>query len=135
VILSKLGQEVIQYYLHWIETCLEAASDSDTYGETVTADVAALLNIFERITLGKYVAEAKFTKKPEPILETQGEADRLRPLLVHAEREAEVLDHAEQLARHYDFAPDQARGFSEWMIDMTVECQVRYLQKRIRETL
>jgi chorismate mutase len=128
---SNLGEKVKARYLEWVCEYCPAGSDSDTYGETVTADVAALMNLFERITLGKYVAESKFEKGPERFIQTGGDSDKIKELIVHPEREARVLDTAAEVARRYEFDPEQARQIYRWVIQLTVENQVRYLRRRM----
>ena len=127
---SQKGDSIIRYYQDWIRQSCEPGSDSDTFGETVTADVSALQGIFERITLGKYVAEYKYQQDPESFGNCQGDPDQLRKLIVHKEREQNVLQIVEQLAEHYDFSGEQARKIFQWMIQVTVEVEIRYIQNR-----
>lgn len=44
----------------------EEGSEESTHGETVTADVLALLAIMERVNLGKLVAESKYLETRSP---------------------------------------------------------------------
>ena len=129
---NNIGEAVIRHYLEWIDAYLEPGSDSDTFGEVVTTDVAALLDIFERINLGMFVAESKFQSTPEAYLEAKGDEDTIRNLLVNKEREAKVIELAARLATHYEFDPDQARHVFGWMIDCTVIVEIRYLQARTK---
>ena len=46
------GSWVLERYRAWVRRACRDASEPDTYGETVTADVTALLSILERINLG-----------------------------------------------------------------------------------
>ncbi len=123
---------LLEYYFGWIRSSCAAGSDSDTFGETVTADVNALQNLYERINLGKLVAETKLTKNPEAYRATGGDAGAIRKLVVDPEREKSVLALAEHLARHYEFEVDQMREFARWLIAATTEVQIRYLQFRLR---
>jgi len=125
---SGVGERIIEYYLQWVRKHLEPGSDSDTYGETVTADVAALQGIFERITLGKYVAECKFRQDPDRYRETQGDSKAIRSLIVNPEREKSVIDVVVRLAEHYDFDVKQAREILQWVIETTIEVEIRYIQ-------
>ncbi len=130
---SQAGDSIIQYYLQWVEECLEPGSDSDTFGETVTADVAALQGIFERITLGKYVAEYKFQQNRQAFLESGGEPERIRGLVVNREREKQVIAVARRLAEHYGFDVEQACRIFRWKIEVTTDVEVRYIQKRMEQ--
>jgi len=129
---SQAGERIIRYYRGWIEESLEPGTDSDTFGETVTADVAALQGISERITLGTYVAEYKIRQSRDAYQECSGDVERIRALVVNKERERKVLDVASQLAEHYQFDAEQARRFFQWMIEVTVDVEIHYIQERIR---
>lgn len=125
------GEEVLKFYGEWIESTREAGTDSDTFGETVTSDVATLQNIYERINLGKLVAEYKMTKDPEAFRATAGDPEAIRPLIVHKERERRVIELHEGLARHYEFDVEQIRRIVEWAIATTIEVQIRYIRFRL----
>ena len=56
---SSVGERIAAFYREWIVKTCRVSDDTVTYGETVTADVGALLAIMERVNLGKLVAEAK----------------------------------------------------------------------------
>ncbi len=129
---SGLGGRVMAEYQAWIRRYLPGGSDSNSWGETVTADVAALMSIFERITMGKYVAECKFRENEEKVRESRGDEAALRAMIVHPGREAAVIDRARALAERYEFPGQQAEWFFRWMIGLTVELQVDYLRARIR---
>jgi len=129
---TGLGSEIIQYYIQWVKKSCQPDTDSDTFGETVTADVAALLNIYERITLGKYVAEKKYLMNPEGFKNAKGAA-AIEELLVDKEREARVIETAIRLAEHYQFDAEQAKEVFGWLIGMTVRVQVQYILKRAQK--
>jgi len=129
---TGLGPETIQFYLKWIETSCPAGSDSDTYGETVTTDVAALLNFFERINLGKYVAECKYKESPERYRKTGGDPVKIERLLSDSKRQAKVIDMAMKTAEQYDFDAAQARHAFEWLIRITLRVETQYIKNRLR---
>jgi len=129
---TGLGPETIQFYLKWIETSCPAGSDSDTYGETVTTDVAALLNFFERINLGKYVAECKYKEAPERYRKTGGDPVKIERLLSDSKRQAKVIDMAMKTAEQYDFDAAQARHAFEWLIRITLRVETQYIKNRLR---
>ncbi|GAB4317639.1 MAG: hypothetical protein Kow0059_10770 [Candidatus Sumerlaeia bacterium] len=131
---SNMGPRILERYISWITEGCSPGSNSDTWGESVTADVAALLSIQERINIGKYVAEFKFQKAPDSFYAARNDPEALRALVVNREREMEVIQGARQLAAHYSFDPDQAVRWFEWMIARTVEVEVAYLTRRLDQT-
>ena len=128
---SNVGPRVIEYYRHWIARGCVSGSDPDSFGETVTADVSALMSILQRVNLGKYVAEIKFTESPEKFRATEGERDGIVELIVRRDREAEVEALAVRLGEHYDFDPQEAHKLFRWMIDITVDIEVDYIRMRL----
>jgi len=74
---SGVGERIIDFYQRWVGKACRAGDEPDTYGETVTADVNALLAILERVNLGKPVAEAKYLEQPEAFKQTQGDKQHL----------------------------------------------------------
>lgn len=131
---TGLGPEIIQYYIQWVKDFCKPGTDSDTFGETVTADVAALLNIYERITLGKYVAEKKYLMNPEGF-QNAPDASAIESLLVDKGREERVIEAAMRLAEHHQFDAGQARSVFGWLIRMTVRVEVQYILKRVQKRL
>jgi chorismate mutase len=129
---ARQRPRIMSRYLQWIKAGCDEGSDSDTWGESVTADVAALLNICERINLGKYVAEFKYLENPEPFQNTNGRENALRELIVKKEREEAVLEMARKLAAHYEFDSGQAENWFRWMIECTVELEIDYLRERLK---
>ena len=128
---SGAGQRIIDFYLGWIQTNCEDADESKTYGETVTADVSALLAIMERVNLGKQVAESKFTELTDEFLATKGERDAMLNLIVRKDREQSVIELSRNLARHYDLPEEAAVSVFRFMIDVTVDIEVDYLRMRL----
>ena len=128
---AGMGRTIIAFYQEMVRRHRECGSDTATFGEAVTADVEALLNISERINLGKLVAEYKFQQDPDAFAASAGEPGVIRKLIVSKEREAEVLRTATQLARHYEFDEAQAHEVFSWMIERTVELEVNYIRHRL----
>lgn len=129
---TEMGKDTIAFYIKWIKKTCTVGTDSDKFGETVTTDVVNLLNLLERITLGKFVAESKFQKETGAFQKTNGEYGAIKNLIKHPERENEVLNMAAQLARHYEFSEKEAVYVFQWLIDATVDVQVRYVQNRLK---
>lgn len=128
---SGSGQKILNFYRQWLNQACPAGTDTDTYGETVTSDVVALLAIMERVNLGKSVAEAKFLDQPGAFIDTAGERDGLLSLLVKKDREADVLDLAANLAHRYDLPAKHVVDTFKFMIATTIDIEIDYLRMRI----
>jgi len=131
---TRMGPEIRAHYVDWVHARCEPGSDSDTWGESVSADVAVMMNLAERITMGKSVAEYKFQQDPAAYRRTAGDPGQIRDLLVNSQRESEVIDLARHLARIYEFAEDQAVAMFNWIIRTTISVEVSYLQMRIADS-
>lgn len=129
---SHVGEKIIHFYRQWILKACEPGNDTDTYGETVTSDVAALLAIMERVNLGKPVAEAKFLENEQAFIDTSGDRDALMSLLVKKDREVQVMELAADLARRYDLHPQYAIATFDFMITTTIDIEIDYLRMRIK---
>jgi len=130
---SNVGGRIVDFYRQWIELACEDGEDASTYGETVTADVDALLAIMERVNLGKLVAESKFAEATAGFLDTQGDRDAMLELIVRKDREAKVFELAELLAQHYEVDVDHTVRVFQFMIATTIDIEVDYLRLRIAE--
>ena len=128
---SGVGERILAFYREWIDRACAHGSDPNSFGETVTADVGALLAIMERVNLGKLVAESKYSEMPERFVETGGDRDAILALIVRRDREAQVFELARTLAEHYQLAPEHAVGVFEFMIATTIDIEVEYLRMRI----
>ena len=129
---SGMLDRVRGYYLEWIMAACPAGSDQDNYGETVTADVGVLLAVMERVNLGKHIAECKLRENRQAFHATAGIYDRIIALIAKPEREQQVVALAHNLARQYDFRHDHAEAWFRWMIDITIEIEVRYIRHRLK---
>ena len=130
---TGMGPEIRAHYVEWIGSGCQPGSDSDTWGESVSADVADMMDLTERITMGKSVAEYKFPSDKQAYLETCGDATRMEALLVNRERESEVIAQSRRLALMYEFDPEQAAAIFQWIIRTTIRVEIMYLQARIAE--
>jgi len=120
-------------HLSWISQHCEDADNPGTYGETVTADVAALLAMMERVNLGKQVAESKFIELTDDFVATGGEREAMIKLIVRKDREKKVIELSRNLASHYELEESAAVSVFEFMIDVTVDIEIDYLQMRLQE--
>ena len=130
---SRVGPEIVRFYRDWIESTCKSGDVPATYGETVTADVAALLAIMERVNLGKPVAESKFREHEAAIRASGGRREVMLEYIVRSDREAAVLTMAERLAVRYELPPASVRSVFEFMIRTTVDIEVEYLRHRIAD--
>lgn len=128
---SNVGERIVDFYIPWMETGCEAGSNPDTFGETVTADVNALLAIMERINLGKYVAESKYLAAPEKFRAAGFDREAILDLIIVREREHQVFDIARRLAENYAFDPEQAVSLFEFMVTVTKDVEVDYIRRRL----
>ncbi len=131
---SGVGDRIIAFYRQWVGQACESGSEESTYGETVTADVVALLAIMERVNLGKLVAESKYLENPQAFIDSKGDRDTMLDLIVRRDREGKVLDLAATLATHYDLEPASAVEVFQFMIEVTKDIEVDYLRMRIAES-
>lgn len=129
---SNVGERIIDFYIAWMESGCEPGSNPDTFGETVTADVNALLAIMERINLGKYVAESKYLAAPEKFHDAGFDREAILDLIIVREREHQVFEIARQLAENYAFDPDQAVALFEFMVTVTKDVEVDYIRQRLQ---
>ena len=131
---SRVGPRLLAFSNRdWIEAACRPGEEPATYGETVTADVAALLAIMERVNLGKPVAEAKFREHEAALRASAGKRDAILPLIVHADRETAVLALSERLAERYELPSADVRRVFEFMIATTIDIEVDYLRRRIAD--
>ncbi|MEM7255843.1 MAG: hypothetical protein AAF404_00485 [Pseudomonadota bacterium] len=130
---SGVGPRLINFYVDWVNRACPPGDDSNTYGETVTADVSALLAIMERVNLGKTVAESKLTELPDEFIATGGDREAMLKLIVRKDREAKVIELAHALASHYDLEAAHAEAVFRFMIDVTVDIEVDYLRMRLKQ--
>ena len=130
---SGMGSEVEAFYTGWIREHCATGKDESTYGETVTADVNAMLAILERINLGKFVAESKMSQAPEQFAATAGDREAILALIVKKDREGEVIKLAERLADNYDLPAAAVVQVFEWMVQATIEIEIAYVRLRLAE--
>ena len=130
---SRVGTRVLDFYRDWVGTACAPGDEPSTYGETVTADVAVLLCMMERVNLGKPVAESKFRQLEAEFRVTGGDRDAMLALIVRPEREALVLQLGDRLAERYEVPMQAIRRVFEFMIATTVDIEVDYLRRRLAD--
>jgi len=128
-----VSEALLVFYLDWVHRGCAEGSNPHTYGETVTADVGALLCMLERVNLGKYVAEAKLTAEPAAFRAARDDREALMALIVKPEREAKVYELARRLAAHYDVNEEEVEAVFRWMIGATIDVEIAYVRARLRD--
>jgi chorismate mutase len=130
-------------YLELVEQICPPGDDAQ-YGSSVEHDVYAIQAISRRIHYGAlYVAESKYRANPEAFdaLLAAGDRSRLLARLTRAEVEARILDRVagkvETLqasaagGTRHRIDPAVVRNYyADWIIPLTKEGQIRYLQQR-----
>jgi chorismate mutase len=122
-----IKDDLIPFYLKFIEELCEDADDPSTYGETVycDADIIQLLN--ERVNLGRYVANIKLKRDPSiELLWTDPAA--IREKLTHLKREEEVVLKFKTFASKFGVSEDSAEKLARWTIEETIGVEIKYLQ-------
>lgn len=130
-IVVPVGPRVQSFYLDWVSTVCPEGDSPHTYGETVTADAAALMAILERVNVGRSVAESKYLELTAEFHACAGDREGMRNLLVRRDRERVVIELATRLADRYELPADAVVPVFEFMISVTVDIELDYLQARI----
>lgn len=130
---SGVGEKIIDFYLAWVGKACEQGTDENTFGETVTTDVLALLAVMERVNLGKVVAESKLQEQPDAFLKTGGDRDAMLALIVRPDRQDKVFDLARELATRYEVPEILVVELFEFMVATTIDIEVDYLRIRLAE--
>jgi len=128
---SRAGDRIKAFYLSWIQLACEHGTNENTFGETATSDVAVLLNIMERVNLGKLVAESKYQEMPDAFQATGGDRAQMLQYIVRKDREATVREIAVNLANQYGLPSEHVVSVFDFMIETTVDIEVDYLQQRL----
>jgi len=131
---SGAGDRILTFYKDWISKACQTGDNEDSYGETVTSDVAALLAIMERVNLGKTVAESKFRDLTDEFMETNGDREAMLSLIVRPDRMEQVLELSRKLAGHYEIPAPHIESVFEFMMSLTIDIEVDYLRTRIDQT-
>jgi chorismate mutase len=119
------SRRIISMYRKVLGLICQQGEDRNSYGETTKLDVGNVLELDERIFLGKAVAEAKLQSNPSL---KYLEAEAIRTALINKTREQEVIEKARLLARRYSLAQEEvvADLFKE-IIEVTLDLEVDYI--------
>jgi len=122
----SLEPQMTEFYLSILPRLCEHDNDPETYGETAYVDAGILYCMNDRINIGRHVAESKLVENP-CLIELAPEA--LSAALRNETREREAIDRAELAAIGYKFDPKIAKDVIRWLMDQTLQLEVKYVQR------
>jgi chorismate mutase len=131
VITPPPRDELFRFYTTLLPEFCKPGDDPQNYGETAYADADVLVRVNERIYLGAFVARSKVERVPE-IIRLSDDPSAIREKFRDREREAIVLERAAQAAWRYMINPDVIEKVFRWMIEQTIDLEVRYVQQMAR---
>jgi len=120
--------QLIRFYISVLPRLCRPGDDPHYYGETAYADADLLARMNERIYLGAFVAHSKLERDPD-ILQLTGQPDALRVVLRDPQREDGVVAQARDAAQRYNLDADLMAEVFRWMIEQTLDLEVRFLQQ------
>lgn len=132
--LDHYGQRVVDLYQKWVGMICKPGETPAQYGEIARLDVDNVLRLYERINLGRFVAESKLQSNPSwaSITDRQKLSDRFR----NPGRERKVIEWAVTLARSYQpkqddedlpiLDPEIMRTVFRDIIDITMSLETDY---------
>ena len=119
---------LMRFYSDLIGELCPPGEDGQTFGEAAYMDAEILLNLYQRVNVGRFVAQVKLEMEPDLIgLVSQPAA--LRERLTNRERERAVITRARDAAARHLLNPDLFERVFRWVIDETIAIEVRYLQR------
>jgi chorismate mutase len=127
-VIAPPRDELIRTYIALLPQLCQPGDDPHYYGETAYADADLLARINERMYLGGYVAKFKLEREPA-LAAIAHDAVAVREALRDSKREAAVIEQACTAARLQGLPPDLMAAFFRWMIDQTIDLEVRYVQQ------
>ncbi len=128
VIEAPPRDQLIQFYTNLVRDLCRPGDEPQYYGETVYTDADLLSRINERIYLGAFIAYSKLQANPS-IVALAEDPTALRAALHDAEREACVLQRVHHTAQRYGVSPEITLRLFRWMIEQTLDLEVRFLQR------
>ena len=123
-----IQQKVIEHYVALLPDVCPSGDDPQNYGETAYVDADCIVLMHERINMGRYVAHIKAEQTPG-ILDDVPDPARLRENLMDRQREQEVITAAQAVAERQDLDPNIIARAFRWMIDETLNVEVRFLEQ------
>ncbi len=124
-----VSTDLLEFYQKMLPRLCKPTDDPTTYGETAYVDADILQLVHERInSIGRYVAQVKLDGN-KGICSDHPDAEKIKSILRDAKREEEVIEKARRLATTYDLNPDLTQEVVRWVIDKTLEVEVKYIQR------
>ena len=119
---------LMRFYTDLIGELCPAGEDAQTFGEAAYMDAEILLNLYQRVNVGRFVAQVKLELEPD-LAGLVHQPGLLRERLTHREREASVIQRARDAAERHFLNPELFERVFRWVIDETSAIEVRYLQR------
>ncbi len=120
--------QLIRFYVSILPRLCRSGDDPHYYGETAYADADLLARINERIYLGAFVAYSKL-ERDSSVLQLADQPHALRAVLRDLQRESSVIAQARDAAQRYALSADLIAEVFRWMIEQTLDLEVRFLQQ------
>ncbi|MBX7213348.1 MAG: chorismate mutase [Thermoflexales bacterium] len=127
-----IRENLMRFYFEFIGALCQPGEDAQTFGEAAYMDAEILLNLFQRVNVGRFVAEVKLRAEPD-LRELIDQPAVLRERLTDRVRERAVIDRARAAAERQQLNADLFERVFRWIIDETIAIEVRYLQRIARE--
>ncbi len=126
----NIKAELIKNYQAIVKELCSVNEDAATFGETADCDAELLELINERILLGKFVAESKIQSNLK-VLEAKTEKE-LRSILENKEREKEVIEKVKKIAERYEVNQEIVGRLFEWIIEKTLDFEIKYVEQKMK---
>ncbi|MBW2978270.1 hypothetical protein KY331_05475 [Candidatus Woesearchaeota archaeon] len=129
--------EIMRFYMGFLDKICMKGDNPLTYGETVHADADIIYHVNDRLMSGKAIAESKLNegKYANRIRENLYNNDKLAEILRDEKREKDVITEARRIAEACGFNPDHAEEFVRWMMNVTLRTvEVEYLRRKLGKT-
>jgi len=123
-----IEQRVISHYTALLPSLCPSGDDPQNYGETAFVDADCIVLMHERINMGRYVAHIKALSAPD-ILESVPNPAALRENLMDRQREQEVIGTVMHAAERHDLDPSVVGRLFRWLMDETLNVEVRFLEE------
>lgn len=123
--------DMFRFYESLVPQLAPDGDAPETYGECAYVDADIVIRLHERINMGRYVAHTKVTRDPS-LRALMANPEALRASLVDPQREQEVITGARRLGERYDLNPDIVARVFRWIIEETLNVEVRYLLLHVR---
>jgi chorismate mutase len=123
----NIGNNLLSFYPNLISKYCKFSDDPNSYGETAYIDADLIQMIHERVNIGRYVADVKGKNNPE-IYQAKSNEELLIKLKDQP-REKVLIDKARNIATTYELNPDMIEEAFKWIIDQTLDIEIKYIQQ------